>query len=54
VIYPIPAGGLGEVAALVEDSVTLRRARSSGTKCRERAQVKVLGMVGSTLLVESN
>ena len=55
VITPIPAGGLGEVAALVGGQRYTAPAREAHGKAVPRgAQVTVLKMVGSTLLVESN
>jgi len=55
VITPIPAGGLGEVAALVGGQRYTAPAREAhGREVPRGAQVKVLKMVGSTLLVESN
>ena len=54
VITPIPAGGLGEVAALVGGQRYTGAAREAhGREVPRGAQVKVLKMVGSTLLVES-
>ena len=55
VITPIPAGGLGEVAALVGGQRYTAPAREAhGKEVPRGAQVTVLKMVGSTLLVESN
>ena len=55
VITPIPAGGLGEVAALVDGQRYTAAAREAhGREVPRGAQVKVLKMVGSTLLVELN
>jgi membrane protein implicated in regulation of membrane protease activity len=55
VITPIPKGGLGEVAALVGGQRYTAPAREAqGREVPRGAQVKVLKMVGSTLLVESN
>ena len=55
VITPIPPGGLGEVAALVGGQRYTAPAREAHGKAVPRgAQVTVLKMVGSTLLVESN
>ncbi len=55
VITPIPAGGLGEVAALVQGQRYTAPAREAhGREVPRGAQVKVLKMVGSTLLVESS
>ena len=55
VITPIPKGGLGEVAALVSGQRYTAPAREAqGREVPRGAQVKVLKMVGSTLLVESN
>lgn len=53
VITPIPAGGLGEVAALVSGQRYTAPAREAqGREVPRGAHVKVLKMVGSTLLVE--
>jgi membrane protein implicated in regulation of membrane protease activity len=55
VITPIPKEGLGEVAALVSGQRYTAPAREArGREVPRGAQVKVLKMVGSTLLVESN
>lgn len=55
VITPIPAGGLGEVAALVGGQRYTGAAREAhGREVPRGAQVKVLKMVGTTLLVESS
>jgi membrane-bound ClpP family serine protease len=55
VITPIPAGGVGEVAALVSGQRYTAPAREAhGREVPRGAQVKVVKMVGSTLLVESN
>ena len=54
VITPIPAGGVGEVAALVDGQRYTAPAREAqGREVPRGAHVKVLKMVGSTLLVES-
>jgi len=53
VITPIPAGGVGEVAALVDGQRYTAPAREAqGREVPRGAHVKVLKMVGSTLLVE--
>jgi membrane protein implicated in regulation of membrane protease activity len=55
VITPIPKGGMGEVAALVGGQRYTAPAREAhGREVPRGAQVKVLKMVGSTLLVESS
>jgi membrane protein implicated in regulation of membrane protease activity len=55
VITPIPKEGLGEVAALVSGQRYTAPAREAqGREVPRGAQVKVLRMVGSTLLVESS
>ncbi len=55
VITPIPKDGLGEVAALVGGQRYTAPAREAhGREVPRGAQVKVLRMVGSTLLVESS
>ena len=55
VITPIPKDGLGEVAALVDGQRYTAPAREAqGREVPRGAQVKVLKMVGSTLLVESS
>ncbi len=54
VITPIPAGGVGEVAALVGGQRYTAPAREAqGREVARGARVKVLRMVGTTLLVES-
>jgi membrane protein implicated in regulation of membrane protease activity len=54
VITPIPAGGVGEVAALVSGQRYTGPAREAqGREVARGARVKVLRMVGTTLLVES-
>jgi len=54
VITPIPAGGVGEVAALVSGQRYTAPAREArGREVARGAQVRVLRMVGTTLLVES-
>lgn len=54
VITPIPAGGVGEVAALVSGQRYTAPAREArGREVPRGAHVRVLKMVGSTLLVES-
>ena len=54
VITPIPKEGLGEVAALVSGQRYTAPAREAhGREVPRGAQVRVLRMVGSTLLVES-
>jgi membrane-bound ClpP family serine protease len=53
VITPIPKDGLGEVAALVGGQRYTAPAREAqGREVPRGAQVRVLKMVGSTLLVE--
>jgi membrane protein implicated in regulation of membrane protease activity len=53
VITPIPKGGLGEVAALVGGQRYTAPAREAqGREVPRGAQVRVLKMVGSTLIVE--
>lgn len=53
VITPIPKDGLGEVAALVGGQRYTARAREAqGREVPRGAQVRVLKMVGSTLVVE--
>jgi membrane protein implicated in regulation of membrane protease activity len=55
VITPIPKDGMGEVAALVGGQRYTAPAREAhGREVPRGAQVKVLKMVGSTLLVESS
>ena len=55
VITPIPEGGLGEVAALVSGQRFTGPARDADGKDVPRgAQVTVVRMVGSTLLVKRN
>jgi membrane-bound ClpP family serine protease len=55
VITPIPKDGVGEVAALVGGQRYTAPAREArGREVPRGAQVKVLKMVGSTLLVESS
>jgi membrane protein implicated in regulation of membrane protease activity len=55
VITPIPAGGVGEVAALVAGQRYTAPAREAhGREVPRGAHVKVLKMVGSTLIVEPN
>jgi membrane protein implicated in regulation of membrane protease activity len=55
VITPIPKDGLGEVAALVGGQRYTAPAREAhGREVPRGAQVTVLKMVGSTLLVESS
>lgn len=53
VVTPIPEGGLGEVAALVEGQRFTAAAREKNGRALPRgAAVKVLRLTGSTLLVE--
>jgi membrane protein implicated in regulation of membrane protease activity len=55
VITPIPAGGVGEVAALVSGQRYTAPAREAhGREVPRGVHVRVLKMVGSTLIVESN
>lgn len=52
VITPIPAGGVGEVAALVESQRYSGPAREEqGREVPRGAQVTIKGMVGTTLVV---
>jgi membrane protein implicated in regulation of membrane protease activity len=52
VLTPIPAGGMGEIAALVDGQRFARPARESqGREVPRGAQVKVVQVVGGTLLV---
>jgi membrane protein implicated in regulation of membrane protease activity len=55
VITPIPSGGVGEVAALVSGQRFTAPAREAdGREVPRGAQVTVLRMVGTTLLVKSS
>jgi membrane protein implicated in regulation of membrane protease activity len=55
VITPIPKGGLGEVAALVGGQRYTAPAREAqGREVPRGAHVKVVKMVGTTLVVESH
>lgn len=55
VITPIPEGGLGEVAAMVEGHRFTSSARErSGRPLARGTQVKILRLTGSTLLVEAD
>jgi membrane protein implicated in regulation of membrane protease activity len=55
VITPIPKDGVGEVAALIDGQRYTAPAREAhGREVPRGAQVKVVKMVGSTLLVESS
>jgi membrane-bound ClpP family serine protease len=52
VLTPIPAGGMGEIAALVDGQRVARPARESqGREVPRGALVKVVQVVGGTLLV---
>lgn len=53
VVTPIPAGGLGEVVAMVRGQRFASSAREQeGREVARGAAVRVVGMIGSTLLVQ--